>query len=89
MSDALIGPGLVKLGSMQTLPPLECEVGVLALACDHSRVLAGCEDSRLRVWDFKDVADHNSFADTETWQRLGMQAEARRTRLDQARARGL
>ena len=81
--------GVVKLSTLQPLPPLSCEVGVLSLAFDHSRVLAGCEDCRLRVWDYgvAEVAE-GSFADKEAWRRLSTQMEAERTRRDQARAQG-
>eukprot|EP00959_Pyramimonas_sp_CCMP1952_P386029 8090235-Pyramimonas_sp.AAC.2 len=73
----------------QTVPSLSCEVGVLALAFDHSRVLAGCEDSRLRVWDFgvSEVAE-GSFADKDAWHRLSTSVESQRARRDLASAMG-
>lgn len=38
-------PSLVEVGRLPT------PMGVLSLDFDHSRIVAGCEDSVLRVWD--------------------------------------
>lgn len=73
---------------MIPLTPVKCEVGVLSLVMDHSRVIAGCEDNHLRVWDYSPTPEHNTF-NTDAWSTLTYMMEERNSRLRQQQAAGL
>lgn len=45
------GVALLRFPSLTEVGRLPTPMGVLSLDFDHSRIVAGCEDSVLRVWD--------------------------------------
>lgn len=79
---------VARLPLFSPLATLRCEVGVLSVASDHSRLVAGCEDNRLRLWDFQQAAEDCTFQDTQAWRALTGMAEASRSQLAHQQALG-
>lgn len=79
--------GMARLGSLSALTPLRCDVGVLSLAMDHSRVIAGCEDPRMRLWDYYDAEVRVKF-DQDAWTTVASMAEERDSQRRQRQTMG-
>jgi len=77
----------VRVPSMIDFTHVRTSVGVLSLSMDHSRLVAGCEDISLRVWDYN--VDKDSFIDIESLRTALSMMETKRTHAGSASNGGM
>mmetsp|Transcript_62689 Transcript_62689/g.198508 ORF Transcript_62689/g.198508 Transcript_62689/m.198508 type:complete len:170 (-) Transcript_62689:190-699(-) len=73
--DSKVVPVSLERARPRRLQPVGTKVGVLCVAFDHSRIVAGCEDSSVRLFDFQVPAETE---DVEAWAAAARFLEARR-----------